>query len=112
MGGARFNMFDTEMVVGQLGFGESSLYPTSFNGPGGNYGQQPAMPGLGSRERRLKKGELVFVDMGLAVNGYHTDKTLVYQFGGRLPDEALRIHERSEERRVGKECGARWWGGG
>jgi len=97
MGVARFNMFDTEMVVGQLGFGESSLYPTSFNGPGGNYGQQPAMPGLGSRERRLKKGELVFVDMGLAVNGYHTDKTLVYQFGGRLPDEALRIHDQCVE---------------
>lgn len=93
MGVARFNMFDTEMVIGQLGFGDSSLYPTSFNGPGGNYGLQPAMPGMGSRERRLKKGELVFVDMGFAINGYHTDKTTVYQFGGPLPDEALRAHD-------------------
>ncbi len=92
-GVARFSMFDTEMMVGQIGFGESSLYPTSFNGPGGNYGMSPAMPGLGSRERRLKKGELVFVDMAVGVNGYHTDKTMVYQFGGKLPEEVLNVHK-------------------
>ncbi len=91
-GVARFNMFDTEMMVGQIAFGESSLYPTNFNGPGGNYGMGPANPGLGSRERRLKKGELVFVDMGLGVNGYHSDKTMVYQFGGSQPDEVLDVH--------------------
>lgn len=89
---ARFNMFDTEMMVGQIGFGESSLYPTNFNGPGGNYGMGPAMPGLGSRERRLKKGELVFVDMAVGVNGYHSDKTMVYQFGGSLPENVLDVH--------------------
>lgn len=92
-GVARFNMFDTELVVGQIGFGESSLYPTNFNGPGGNYGMGPAMPGLGSRERRLKKGELVFVDMGIGVNGYHSDKTMVYQYGGQLPEEVLAVHQ-------------------
>ena len=92
-GVARFNMFDTELVVGQIGFGESSLYPTNFNGPGGNYGMSPAMPGLGSRERRLKRGELVFVDMGVGVNGYHSDKTMVYQFGGQQPDEVLAVHQ-------------------
>jgi len=89
---ARFKMFDTEMVVAQLGFGESSIYPTSFNGPGGSYGMSPAMPGLGSRERLLKRGELVFVDMGVGVNGYHSDKTLVYQFGGQLSKEVLDVH--------------------
>lgn len=92
-GVARFNMFDTEMMVGQIGFGESSLYPTNFNGPGGNYGMSPAMPGLGSRERMLHKGELVFVDMGVGVNGYHSDKTMVYQFGRSLPADVLEIHQ-------------------
>jgi Xaa-Pro dipeptidase len=91
-GVARFNMFDTEMVVGQIGFGESSLYPTHFNGPGGNYGMSPAMPGLGSRERRLRSGELVFVDMGVGVNGYHSDKTMVYQVGRAHPDEVVAVH--------------------
>lgn len=92
MGTARFNMFDTEMVVGQIGFGESSIYPTSFNGPGGNFGMNPAMPGLGSRHHKLKTGDLVFLDMGLAVNGYHTDKTMTYMFGRELPAEVLEIH--------------------
>ena len=93
MGIARFNMFDTEMAIAQLGFGESSLYPSNFNGPGGHYGMSAAMPGIGSRERFLKKGELVFVDMGLAVNGYHTDKTLSYQFGAKIPQKAIETHK-------------------
>ncbi|NMB97102.1 MAG: aminopeptidase P family protein, partial [Clostridiaceae bacterium] len=62
-GVSRFGMFDTEMGVGQIGFGESSIYPTYFNGPGGNYGMSPAVPFWGSRERKLKKGDLVFIDV-------------------------------------------------
>src|SRR5690554_7586817 len=27
----------------------------------------------------------------------------------RIPDGKVKFHERSEERRVGKECRARWW---
>ncbi len=49
-GVARFGMFDTEVVLGHIAFGESSLYPTSFNGPGGNYGMGPAVPGIGNRK--------------------------------------------------------------
>ena len=55
---SRFGMFDTEIVIGHIAFGESSIYPTSFNGPGGNYGMSPSVPVLGSRERKLKKGDL------------------------------------------------------
>ena len=91
-GVARFAMFDTEMIVAQLGFGESSLHPTSFDGPGGNRGLNAAVPTLGSRERKLRKGDLVFVDMGLGVNGYHSDKTMTYMFGQALPDEVIAIH--------------------
>ncbi len=89
---ARFNMFDTEMLVGQIGFGEGSIYPTYFNGPGGCYGMSPAVPLLGSRERRLKKGDLVFIDVGCGVEGYHTDKTMTYMFGQPLPQEVVSLH--------------------
>ncbi len=92
-GTARFNMHDTEIVVAQLGFGESSLMPTNFDGPGGNRGLNAAMPSLGSRQRKLKKGDLVFVDMGVGVNGYHSDKTVTYMFGQSLPDEVINIHK-------------------
>lgn len=89
---SRFAMFDTEMIVAQLGFGVSSLHPTNFDGPGGNRGLNAAVPTLGSRDRKLHKGDLVFVDMGLGVNGYHSDKTMTYMFGKSLPDEVIAIH--------------------
>ncbi|WP_067048683.1 M24 family metallopeptidase [Methanofollis ethanolicus] len=93
----RFGGFGTEMAVGQVGFGESSIYPTCFDGPGGSYGLSPAVPLLGSRERRLKRGDLVFVDVGCGVAGYHTDKTMTYMFGAPLPDEAVLAHRRCVE---------------
>ncbi len=93
----RFGMFDTEIVVGQIGFGDSSLYPTPFNGPGGSRGISPGVPLLGSRERRLRSGDLVFVDIGCCVEGYHTDKTMTYMFGRSLPDEAIEAHRECVE---------------
>ncbi len=91
-GVTRFGMFDTEATLGQIAFGESSIYPTSFNGPGGNYGLSPAVPIHGSRNHKLRKGDLVFVDTGCGVEGYHTDKTITYMFGRSLPDEVIQIH--------------------
>ncbi|MFZ0441426.1 MAG: M24 family metallopeptidase, partial [Methanobacterium sp.] len=90
----RFGMFDTEMFLGQLGFGESSIYPTYFNGPGGNYGMSPAVPLIGSRERKLNYGDLVFVDVGCGVDGYNTDKTMTYMFGKELPNYAIEAHNK------------------
>ncbi|MCU0914327.1 MAG: M24 family metallopeptidase [Planctomycetes bacterium] len=93
-GVVRFGLFNADIAVGQIGFGENSLYPTSFDGPGGCVGLGPAAPVLGSRDRRLRRGDLVFVDIGCAVEGYHTDKTMVYMFGAPLPDEAIVAHQR------------------
>lgn len=89
---ARFGMFDTEIVIGHLAFGESSLYPTSFNGPGGNYGMSPAVPLVGNRNRRLKPGDLVFIDIGFGMEGYHTDKTMTYVFKGQPERKAIEDH--------------------
>jgi Xaa-Pro aminopeptidase len=93
----RFGMFDTEMMLGHIGFGESSIYPSYFNGPGGNYGLGPAVPVFGSRERKLKKGDLVFIDIGCGVEGYHTDKTMTYMFGRSLSEEAIDAHNKCVE---------------
>lgn len=96
-GVARFSMFDTQAILGQIAFGESSIYPTCFNGPGGNYGLSPAVPMLGSRERKLRIGDLVFVDTGCGVEGYNTDKTLTYMFGSPLPNTAIEVHNQCVE---------------
>jgi Xaa-Pro dipeptidase len=96
-GTVRFGMFNVDIAVAQLGFGENSIYPTSFDGPGGCVGIGPAAPVLGSRDRKLRKGDLVFLDVGCAMDGYHTDKTMVYMFGRALPDEVMAIHRRCVE---------------
>lgn len=96
-GVTRFGMFDTEIVVGHVGFGESSIYPTYFDGASGNYGLSPAVPVFGSRHRKLKKGDLVFIDIGCAVGGYNTDKTLTYMFGRSLPQYAIDAHDKCVE---------------
>ncbi len=57
---ARFSMFDTEILLGHIAFGESSLYPTYFNGPGGNYGLGPEMQLMGNRERKLTAGSDIY----------------------------------------------------
>ena len=56
-------------------------------------GASAIVPSVGSRDRLLAKGDLVFVDIGYGYNGYHTDKTQVYSFQGKLPDHALKLHE-------------------
>ncbi|MGB9938092.1 MAG: M24 family metallopeptidase [Methanobacterium sp.] len=93
----RFGMFDTEIVVGHVGFGESSIYPTYFDGASGTYGLSPAAPVLGSRDRKLKKGDLIFIDIGCAVNGYNTDKTMTYMSGSSLPQYAIDAHNKCVE---------------
>src|SRR5208337_129300 len=60
----RFGMSGAEIMLGLIGFGESSLYPTYLDSPGGNAGMSPAVPLLGSRERKLECGELIFCDIG------------------------------------------------
>ena len=93
----RFGMSEAEIILGLIGFGESSLYPTYLDSPGGNAGMSPAVPLLGSRTRKLHDGDLVFVDIGCGFHGYHTDKTMTYVFGRALPDEVVAIHRKCVE---------------
>ena len=92
----RFGMFN-EMVLGQIGFGTSSICPTCVNTPGGISGMYPAVPLMGCRERRLRDGDLVYVDIGCGYEGYHTDKTTTYMFGKPIPDDAVLVHEQCVE---------------
>jgi Xaa-Pro aminopeptidase len=93
----RFGTFESEIILGLIGFGDSSIYPTYLDSPGGNAGMSPAVPLFGSRERKLRDGDLVFVDIGCGFHGYHTDKTMTYVFGRALPDEAVAIHRKCVE---------------
>ena len=87
----RFGMFN-EMLLGQIGFGTSSISPICVDTPGGVAGMHPSVPQMGCRSRLLKKGDLVVIDIGCGYNGYQTDKTLSYMFGRPLPDAAIQAH--------------------
>ncbi|NLB00139.1 MAG: aminopeptidase P family protein [Methanomicrobiales archaeon] len=93
----RFGRFGTEMILGQIGFGESSIYPTGFDGPGGCLGAAPGAPVLGSHDRTLRSGDLVFVDCACGVQGYHTDKTVTYMFKEPLSEDVIEAHNRCVE---------------
>ena len=54
----RFGIVEAEIMLGLIGFGESSIYPTYLDSPGGNAGMSPAVPLLGSRDRKLRRGDL------------------------------------------------------
>jgi Xaa-Pro aminopeptidase len=92
----RFGGFN-EMLLGQIGFGTSSLCPTCTDTPGGVAGMHPSVPQMGDPDRKLRKGDLVVVDIGCGYKGYQTDKTLSYMFGQPIPEAAIREHVRCVE---------------
>jgi Xaa-Pro dipeptidase len=92
----RFGGFN-EMVLGQIGFGTSSISPSCVDTPGGVSGMHPSVPQMGCRTRHLQKGDLVVIDIGCGYNGYQTDKTLSYMFGRPIPDAAIQEHFRCVE---------------
>ena len=91
-GVSRFSMHQVDFSVGQIGFGENTLYATFFDGPGGMRGLSPAVPVTGSQERRLQKGDLVYADIAFGIDGYHTDKTQVYSFGSTPAPVVQDVH--------------------
>jgi len=91
-GMARFHQFQIDISIGQIGFGTNALVPTWFDGPGGCRGNGPWAPYSGDQERKLKKGEPVFVDIAFGMRGYHSDKTQVYFYGGEPPRDFLEAH--------------------
>ena len=92
----RFGMFN-EMLLGQIGFGTSSISPTCVNTPGGISGMHPSTPLMGCRERKLRNGDLVVIDIGCGYQGYQTDKTMSYMFGNSIPEDAIQVHEQCVE---------------
>jgi len=87
----RLATFGGEMFMGIVSFGESGNYPTASVGPGGLMGLSPAFPLLGG-QKKLRKGEPIFVDTGFGYEGYYTDKTRVFSLGAP-PASALDAHQ-------------------
>jgi Xaa-Pro aminopeptidase len=89
----RFGGFN-EMVLGEIGFGTSTICPVCVDTPGGVAGMHPSVPQMGNPERKLRNGDLVVIDIGCGYKGYQTDKTLSYMFKQPIPGHAIDAHHR------------------
>lgn len=91
----RMQNFGEEIFLGHVAAGDSGNYPSVFNGPLGLRGEHPAVPHMGSANKVWQANEPLTLDVGFALEGYHTDKTQVYWSGPKssLPDQVLRAHE-------------------
>lgn len=85
-GVSRYNQPLGEEVIGFASFGKSALVTTAFDGPGGTGGTCIAVQTIGSAQRKLTAGRLVYLDIPSGIEGYHTDKSTVFYFG-RLADD-------------------------
>lgn len=81
MGISRFNQLHGEDVLGLCSFSENALRITAFDGPDGNAGTCLAMPAIGDNKRLLREGDLILLDIPSGIDGYHTDKSVVFFYG-------------------------------
>ncbi len=91
MGITRMGGFNSELFGGNICFGESGNHPSAFDGPGGISSQSPAFPLLGG-DKKLKSGDIIYIDTGFGYNGYYTDKTRIFSIG-KPQQEAMDAHE-------------------
>lgn len=81
MGTCRFENPHGEPVGGICAFSENALYGIAFDSPDGCKGTYIPVQAIGSHNRNLRKGDLIFADISCGVAGYHTDKSVVYFYG-------------------------------
>ena len=91
-GVSRFSMRNVDSILGHVEFGDSPLYPSAFNGASGVKGLCPAVPVLGNRDRFLNEGDLIYIDLGVGIDGYHIDKTLVLSYKLHQPEFVVAAH--------------------
>jgi len=91
----RMDTYGEEVFQGHIAVGDSANYPSVFNGPVGLRGVHPSVPHMGSPEVWWQLGQLLTIDNGFTMEGYQTDKTVVYWSGERrkIPARALAAHD-------------------
>ncbi|MBF0482707.1 MAG: aminopeptidase P family protein [Desulfovibrionaceae bacterium] len=94
-GHMRMSAYGEEVFFGHISAGDSSNYPSVFNGPLGLRGEHPAIPFMGYAGKVWKPGEPLAMDIGFTIEGYCTDKTQIYFAGpaARLPDAVRAGHD-------------------
>ena len=82
----RFSSFNSLLGGGNVSFGNSANYPTSFDGPGGVKGLCPALPITGA-DKKIEKNIPLYIDFVFSHQGYFVDRTRIFCLG--LLDETF-----------------------
>ncbi|MHA2232248.1 MAG: M24 family metallopeptidase [Candidatus Hodarchaeales archaeon] len=98
-----FRAWNNELLFsGHVLSGPNSAIPSYVASPTGGEGLYPSLP-QGPSSRKIKRNEVVFVDIVGVYDGYHADETRLFCLGS-LPRQlqqsyevALEIHEHLEE---------------
>lgn len=88
-------MSEEELFLGDVSAGDSGLYPTVNSGPVGLRGEHPAVPQMGYAGKIWQKGEILILDTVFSLEGYHSDKTLIY-FAGSKQELSQQIKDAQE----------------
>jgi Xaa-Pro aminopeptidase len=89
----RMRNFNAEMFLGTISFSENACYFCTHDGPAGLIGFSKSSPFLGSKERTLRKGDIIVIDMVCNIGGYHTDKTVIYSWG-KVDTSLVKYHKK------------------
>lgn len=83
-----------ENFLGFVSAGESSLYPTYYNGPTGCKGVHSTVPFMGDAGTIWQPESLLATDLGYTLEGYQSDKSQVYWSGkpSTIPDIVKNAH--------------------
>lgn len=76
----RARRFGTELHFSGIVAGPRAAVPTYFEGPIGGLGVSCSHP-IGPSHTPIKPGEAIVVDIGVVINGYHTDLTRMFVIG-------------------------------
>jgi Xaa-Pro dipeptidase len=95
IGALRLSSIGEDIFLGHTSVGDNANYPSVFNGPVGLKGVHASAPFMGSFDTVWKREQLLTVDNGFNVSGYHTDKTMIYWSGTpeSIPDSVKRAHD-------------------
>lgn len=91
----RMSNLADEVFLGHVCVGENGNFPSAFDGPVGIKGVHPATPVMGYDDTKWLPHQILTVDAGFNLNGYHTDKTQIYWSGTKetIPDAVKKAHE-------------------
>ncbi|HOP48152.1 MAG TPA: Xaa-Pro peptidase family protein [Desulfobacteraceae bacterium] len=95
MGVMRMRGWNQEMTYAHVLSGEGGASISCCETPVSGTGNSPAMP-QGAGFRRVCRNEPIYIDYGVAVNGYHSDQTRTFVIG-ELDKKLARAHDCARE---------------